>query len=55
MKSINDNDIIISNKEEFIYYLKILNQIGFYDGKKYAYVYILHTYFILPVPCLAIK
>ncbi|CAD2095972.1 14-3-3 protein, putative [Plasmodium vinckei brucechwatti] len=31
MKSINDNGIKISNKEEFIYYLKILNQIGFYD------------------------
>ncbi|SBT79534.1 14-3-3 protein, putative [Plasmodium malariae] len=31
MKPHSDNDILVSNKEEFIYFLKILNHIGFYD------------------------
>ncbi|SBT77536.1 14-3-3 protein, putative [Plasmodium ovale] len=31
MKPNTDNDILLSNKGEFIYYLKILNHIGFYD------------------------
>ncbi|EDL46676.1 hypothetical protein PVIIG_00930 [Plasmodium vivax India VII] len=31
MKTPVDNDVSLNNKEEFIYYLKILNHIGYYD------------------------
>ncbi|CAA9988921.1 14-3-3 protein, putative [Plasmodium knowlesi strain H] len=31
MKPPVDNDVSLNNKEEFIYYLKILNHIGYYD------------------------
>ncbi|GAW81636.1 14-3-3 protein [Plasmodium gonderi] len=31
MKASTDNDILFNNKKEFIYYLEILNHIGYYD------------------------
>ncbi|KNC35853.1 hypothetical protein PFLG_00650 [Plasmodium falciparum RAJ116] len=43
-----DNDISVSNKEELIYYIKILNHLGSYDGKNiYEYYLFLIKYDIL--------